>query len=315
MCRKKLIHLHAREYEHPFDRKALEALEATPGLPALVKTVRKYSFDKIQKIVHTGSYLQIGENQYPHIYQLFTECCEILDFPSPPPKLYMSQMYEINAYATCFAEPIVVITSGCLDVLSHDEVRFILGHELGHIKSQHLLYHDLANTIAQIGSILGDMTLGIGGVLSLGLQIALLYWQRMSEFTSDRAGLLASQNYPSTISVIAKMAGVTRKDPTELNVAEFMNQVKQFEGFDYDSFDKIAKYYSVMEQSHPWTVMRAAELEKWVQSGQYEAILNRKTQRQQASLTSLHASVNRCRQCGNPIGAADRFCGKCGTAV
>jgi Zn-dependent protease with chaperone function len=190
MDRKILAGLNTREYEHPFDKKALASLEATPGLPALLKTIKKYSFDKVQKITHTGSYLQVGENQYPKVYRIYRECCEVLDFQSIP-ALYLMESFDINAYAPCFSEPLIVLMTGTVEALTDEELAFIIGHELGHIKSQHLLYHDMANVLKLLGSVIGDMTLGIGNLVSVGLQIALLYWQRMSEFTSDRAGLLA----------------------------------------------------------------------------------------------------------------------------
>ena len=299
-----LAGLSTREYEHPFDRKALTSLEATPGLPSLLKTVRKYSFDKVQKVTHTGSYLQIGENQYPKIYTLFRECCNVLDFHTAP-KLYLMQLSEINAYATCFSDPLVVVTSGTLETLADEELRYIFGHELGHIKSQHLLYHDMAAIIGQIGAVIGDMTLGLGNILSFALQIALLYWQRMSELTSDRAGLLACQNPMAAVTAIAMMAGGVRNESVQPNIEEFMLQARRFVGFDYDALDKIAKYYSVMDQTHPWTVMRAHELDQWVSSGQYEAVLRRETQ-------PTLLSVRKCSQCGEPINPGDTFCCRCG---
>jgi Zn-dependent protease with chaperone function len=304
MDKKILAGLNTREYEHPFDKKALASLEATPGLPALLKTIKKYSFDKVQKITHTGSYLQVGENQYPKLHSIYWECCDVLDFRSVPP-LYLMEMYNINAYATCFSSPLIVLGTGAAEALTDDELAFILGHELGHIKSQHLLYHDLADILSPLGAIIGDMTLGIGNLVSVGLQVALLYWQRMSEFTSDRAGLLACQNVQAAITAVAKMAGFIRSEPGELNVEEFMLQARRFIGFDYDALDKIAKYYSVMEKTHPWTVMRAHELDQWITSGQYEAVLNRKAQ-----ANSL--PFKKCAMCGEPVNPEDRFCSKCG---
>ncbi|KPU42530.1 protease HtpX [Oxobacter pfennigii] len=311
MSRIALDNLDTLEYEHQFDRKALEALKATPGLPALIKSIRKYSFDKIQKVVHTGSYLKISSFQFTHVNELFLEACRILGF-SVPPKLYIKEQYEINAYATCFADPIVVLGSGCLDALSDDELLFIIGHELGHIKSQHLLYNDLATQISYFGSLIGELTLGIGGVLSRGLEVALLYWSRMSELTCDRAGLLVCQSFPASIMTTAKMAGVSKKYINEINADAFLQQAREFEGFDFDALDKIAKVYSVINSTHPWTVMRASELDKWVQSGGYSDVLSRKTQKKLITRPKVNLS---CPNCGTPVENEDRFCPACGNSL
>jgi hypothetical protein len=101
------------------------------------------------------------------------------------------------------------------------------------------------------------------------------------------------------------MAGFLRSAPSELNVDEFMLQARRFIVFDYDALDKIAKYYSVMEQTHPWTVLRAHELDQWVTSGQYEAVLHRRTQVQSLPFV-------KCPKCGAPLNPSDKFCCKCG---
>jgi len=304
MDRTVLSNLNTNEYEHPFDKKALTSLEATPGLPALLKAIRKYSFDKVQNVTHAGSYLRIGENQYPKLYTIFRECCEILDFKAMP-KLYMKELSEINAYATCFSDPLVTVTSGAIEKLTEAELYYLIGHELGHVKSQHLLYHDLAGIVGQLGVVIGDMTLGLGNLFSFALQIALMYWQRMSELTSDRAGLLACQDITAAVTAISLMAGGVRYGSMQPNIEEFMLQARQFVGFDYDALDKIAKYYSAMDSTHPWTVMRAHELDQWVTSGQYEAVLRRKTQ-------TMSLPFTKCPRCGEPISPDDLFCGKCG---
>lgn len=311
MERKIITGLSSSEYEHPFDGKTLEALKATPGLPMVVKTLRKYSFDKIQKVTFTGSYLKLGPRQLPHIYDLFIEACGILGFTDPP-KLYVQQMYEINAFATCFAEPIIVLGTGALEVLSDEELMFIIGHELGHVKSQHLLYKDIATQIGYLGSIIGDLTLGLGGVVAKGLEIALYYWSRMSELTCDRAGLLVCQDVEKAMTTTAKMSGVSRKYLGEINLDEFMQQARDFEGYDADTFDKIAKVFSVMYMTHPWTVMRAAELDKWVQSGQYNRVLNREEKKAaQPALPALAA----CTACGAALRPENKFCPNCGAAA
>ena len=202
----KLEKIKAIEYEHVFDRRALSALKNTAGLPKLIEFVNKNSIDRIIKVTHTGSYLLSNETQYPRIYRLFEEACEILDMPVKP-KLYISQGYSINAYATCSSYPIITLYTGTIDKLTDEELSFIIGHELGHIKSEHLLYKDVADKMSIISRIITDATFGFGGILSLSLEVALLYWSRMAEYSCDRAGLLVCQDFNAAASVIIKMAG------------------------------------------------------------------------------------------------------------
>lgn len=275
MKQKILSGLASTEYEHPHDRKALDSLEKTPGLPSLVKAVNKYSLDKLLKIQSTGSYLQLGDNQLPRVYNLFVEACKILDV-KPIPRLYLFQDYQINAYAAGVSDPYVAITTGDLERLDEEELRFLLGHELGHIKSEHLLYHQIGQFIPLLGQIAGSVTLGIGSLVATGLEFALYYWYRMSEFTSDRAGLLTCQNPEVAHRVLTKLAAGGQKFPFgEINYEDFKQQADEFKEFDFDALDKIAKLWAIRYSRHPWTVLRSSELSKWVKSGDYDRILKR----------------------------------------
>lgn len=120
------------------------------------------------------------------------------------PDLYISWDYSINGFTAGSENPIIGLTSGAIDLLTDNELRYVLGHEVGHIKSGHVLYQTMAEVIPIIGDILGTATLGIGGIIGTGLQLALLYWWRMSEFTADRAGLLACQDEDSVINALIK---------------------------------------------------------------------------------------------------------------
>ncbi|MGB9977622.1 MAG: M48 family metalloprotease [Thermovenabulum sp.] len=73
----------------------------------------------------------------------------------------------------------------------------------------------MAQVFPILGEIVGSITLGAGKLLSTGLQIALLNWVRMSEFTADRAGLLTCQDPEVAASALMKLAGVPQKILTE----------------------------------------------------------------------------------------------------
>lgn len=59
-----------------------------------------------------------------------------------------------------------------------------------------------------------------------------------------------------------------------LDEQAFLQQVKDFDTLDYENMNKFFKFISIVDSSHPWTVMRAAELMKWVEKGGYNLINN-----------------------------------------
>lgn len=122
---------------------------------------------------------------------------------------------------------------------------------------------------------IGNATFGIGYLLTSGIQIALLNWSRMSELTADRAGLLACQDPEVAANALIKIAGLPRKYYSSNLVKDFIQQAKEFESYSFEALDQIAKVVSVSSRSHPWTVMRVAELFKWVESGEYSRIVEK----------------------------------------
>ena len=313
--KQKIDGLRAAEYEHPLDRKALENLKGTPGLETLVRKFNKYSMDKILKVSHTGSNLKINEKMFPELYNIFQEACQRLNIDYHP-ELYIIQEPKINAFAAGVEEPIVVITSGAYDLLDKDELIFILGHELGHIKSEHVLYHQMASYLPYIGDVIGSATLGLGSLISTSLELALLNWKRKSEFTSDRAGFLCCQNFESVITAMMKIGGAPPEVYNRLDYKAFLEQAGEFEGFDQDNFDKFAKIVSVITESHPWTVMRAAEIDNWQKYGGYDDIMTRKI----SAKTPLYLEDKNnesifCTECGTKISQTQKFCTKCGSKV
>lgn len=266
--KKILTGLNHAQYEHPFDKKALNALENTPGLSMVGNFITKHTVEKIYTVQYTGSNLKVTKDNYPKIYEYLQYACQILDMPSIP-DLYIQWGYEINAFTVGSENPIVVLNSGLIDMCDDNEIMFIIGHELGHIKSNHMLYHMMANVINMvIDSIPG------GNFVAAPLQYALYYWDRMSEFTADRAGLLCCQNKDAAIRMFMKMAGLPLKEFNNMNYHSFIQQAADFKMLDYDGMSKLIKFISIADASHPWTVMRAAELLNWINEGKYSNLMN-----------------------------------------
>lgn len=246
------------QYEHPFDQKALAALEGTPGLSAVGKFITKHMVERVYTVQYTGSHLKVTPDNYPAIYEYMKYAAQILDVKKLP-ELYIEWGYNINACTVGAENPIIVINSGLIDLCDDDEIMFVIGHELGHVKSNHMLYHMMAQVINYIID-----AIPFGSIAAAPLQYALYYWDRMSEFTADRAGLMACQNKDAAVRAFMKMSGMPIKQFDNLNYETFIQQARDFKQLDYEGLNKVIKLISIADASHPWTVMRAAELLNWI---------------------------------------------------
>jgi Zn-dependent protease with chaperone function len=157
--------------------------------------------------------------------------------------------------------------------LTYDELLFVLGHELGHFRSRHVVYSQIAMVLPVLGDVLKTATLGIGGLLSGGLQLSVNNWLRMSDFTADRAGMLACQDLDAACRALIKLGGAVEAGHADFDVADFRAQAKDFAGYDFDALDKLARVVSAMRTEQPWTVMRASELINWIEGGKYDSLL------------------------------------------
>lgn len=267
--KKILLGLDQSKYEHPFDKKALAALKRTPGIGLVGKFITEHMVERIYTIQYTGSHLRITRESYPMIYEYLEYACQILDVKKIP-ELYIEWSYNVNAVTVGAENPIIVISSGLIDLCDDEEIMFVIGHELGHVKSHHMLYHMMAQVI---NIIIGMIP--FGSLAAAPVQIALYYWDRMSEFTADRAGLLCCQNRESAIRTFMKMAGVPLKHFNDMNYNTFIQQANDFKQLDFDGMNKIIKTISIVNDTHPWTVMRAAELLNWLDSGEYDKYIGR----------------------------------------
>ena len=310
---KSLSGLHPLEYEHGFDRVALNTLQQTPGLDLLIRQFNKLAVERMITVRYTGSNVRINRNSLPSIYALLDRACEVINLPERP-DFYVEHDSHVNGFTVGVDHPIIVLTSGSIDHLTDDELLFLIGHEVGHIKSRHTLYHQMARWfLPGIVQSLGQATLGLGGFVSGPVQSALTYWSRMSEFTADRAGLLACQDIGVAVRVMMKWAGVPKRFYGEMKWEQFVEQAREFDQLDKDLLSMIYKAGANADSTHPWTVVRTAELLKWFEGDDYPQILSRATGDRQFVKREGKQAI--CRHCDYRLDGAEKFCPCCGSAL
>ncbi len=258
-------------WEHPADRAALNALRALPGFDLAVRKIAGFFGERGIRNLFLGDAVLVGPTQRPNLYALYQEVLETLDWPpagEPPPQLYVAQTPIANAGAVGFDHPFIVINSGALEILSREEQRFILAHEVGHIMSGHTTYR----TIAVIVLTFGLQALPIiATVALLPFQLALLEWYRKSELSADRAGLLGSQNVRASMSAFLALAGGKVIDDT-LDLDAYREQAREYE-VGGTSWDAVLKALNTALRVHPFHTVRVGELDRWVEAGGYSRII------------------------------------------
>jgi Zn-dependent protease with chaperone function len=268
-----LTQISSLSWEHPADRAALNTLRAIPGFDEAVRKVASYFGERGVRHLFTANAVRISPAQRPEMYALLTDAVETLDWPKRP-ELYVTQTPIVNAAAVGFQDPFIVFNSGAIELLDPEEQRFILAHELGHIMSGHVTYRTIALIIMHVG-IIGLPFLA--GLALLPIQIALMEWYRKSELSSDRAGLLGIQDIRVAQRTFLKMAG-GKELGQSLDLDAFMAQAREYE-IDDTTWDKILKVLNTAFRDHPFATVRAAELQRFVDSGAYDKIIGGEYQR------------------------------------
>jgi hypothetical protein len=110
------------------------------------------------------------------------------------------------------------------------------------------------------------------GALGLRAIIAALHeWARKAELSGDRAGLLAVQDPAAALRVQMKLASGGQLE--ELDTTAFLAQGTEYESAG-DLRDSVLKLLLLEAATHPLAVVRAHELRRWVDEGEYTAIVS-----------------------------------------
>jgi heat shock protein HtpX len=189
----------------------------------------------------------IDESEAPRLYQIVRELTTRADLPMP--RLYMIPQDQPNAFATGRnpKHSAVAVTRGITKLLSEDELRGVLAHELTHIRNRDILIQSVASAIGAAITYLAYMFMWFGGddnsPLSLvaGLAMVLLApiaasiiqlsISRQREYAADAGGAEICGNPESLASALLRLEQGAQAMPMQVNqAAEPLYIVKPFSG-------------------------------------------------------------------------------------
>lgn len=266
-ARVRLPGISSRAYEHPADRGALVAMRKLTGFDVLLRRLSGLFNDRALRLNFLAGAVRVSERQFPHVHEMVRDGAYILDLPTVP-ELYVSQNPLVNAMSLGTDRPFIVITTGLVELLDAVELRTVVGHELGHVLSGHAVYRTMLYHLINLARRVAWMPIGYLGLR--GIIWGLEEWYRKSELSCDRAGLLACQDIDASRRLLMKLAGGSRM--SELSADAFHEQAREYDAVP-DVRDGLLKLLQLEGNTHPFAVVRFAELDRWTASGEYERIL------------------------------------------
>lgn len=205
---------------------------------AVVMNLGSYWFsDKIVLAMYRAQ--PLDEQQAPEIYRIVRELASQANIPMP--RVYLIPQDTPNAFATGRnpQHAVVAVTEGLWRLLTPDEIRGVLAHELGHVKNRDILISSIAATLAGVVMILANMARwaaifggfrgsdedeGGGGIIGLLVTailapIAAMLIQmaisRSREYLADETGAKLSHSPESLASALEKLARASQRLPMQ----------------------------------------------------------------------------------------------------
>ena len=128
--------------------------------------------ERAWRLTLLGSAVRVDERQFARLHRLLAEVGQSLD-ATVLPEMYVQADPSLNAQTIGMDRPVIVLSSGLVHHLDDDELRFVIGHELGHAVSGHAVYRTLRQERRDVelveGATAGELHVGAqrgGGVLA-----------------------------------------------------------------------------------------------------------------------------------------------------
>lgn len=145
-----------------------------------------------------GHSLKVAKDLLPEMYDLCMSVKKSLDF-NDDVDFYITGDTTVNAFSVASEKPgvpsIVNINSGLFELMTKEELRFVIGHELGHLINKDTALARLISFVFPHGSN-----------PPISLQYKIRLHSQLAELVADRYGYIATGNLEACVTAFFKMA-------------------------------------------------------------------------------------------------------------
>ena len=243
-------------YGHPVDSSLVNMLD-TPVINGAFRALVDFNADTAMGQMLAAS-IPVTETNFPQLNRIVNDCTAQLNIPRPY-VVVTNQISGLNAMTFgSDEEPYIAVTSLLAHIMSEPEMRFVIGHECGHIAMGHVIYHTAAGTMG----LFSQMIPLVGPMIARSISYPLNAWSRRSEITADRAGFLCCGDLEQSKRALLHLESAYT--PAEsLDLGTYMDNSERFleKGF----LRRLGEYNA----NHPLTPKRIRALDLFSKSEAY----------------------------------------------
>jgi Zn-dependent protease with chaperone function len=243
----------AHDYSYVLDRQTRATFEsAKPIELAVSSAVRVFKERERGKLL--GNAVRVSERQFSRVHAITKDCSDTLGIV--PPQVYIVSSPHLNAgtFGTD-EESFIVVHSALLEEYTDEELRFVIGHECGHIHNSHVVYLTTLHFLRLVAE-------AYLGMLVMPAMLPLMAWSRRAEITSDRAGMLCSKDPLIAARALTKLVVGSKKLYEEFNLDAFLEQYDEGK-------DGIGRFMEALA-SHPFLPKRVLAMRVFSEAELYK---------------------------------------------
>ena len=185
----------------------------------IIKMAKIPFSDNYYRSMLEGHSFKVEEGTLSRYYNIFNEIKETLQFTGPV-DFYITGDPSVNAFAIASQEEgepnIINVNSSLIQLMTDDELRFVIGHEMGHLINKNATLVKLINFVFPHGA-----------TVPITLQYKIRLWQQLSELVADRFGYMAMPNLNVCISAFFKMSSGLDFNKMDMKVEAFLEDNKK----------------------------------------------------------------------------------------
>ena len=285
--------LDAGDFRHPAEIEMIDTLTTgNPGIRELIDQVKKDQIQQVKdrNLANRLSAVEVGPDQFPQVQKMAVEAAQALglhtDFhvfitSNPEMEASIFGFPQHGHYGNAFSSYSILLTSGMVKALTADELKFVIGREMGHVKANHRFYSALMFAYQREKNVMprllpedkNDPAPGLGGQLVLFFSKSQLP-SRISEYTADRGGLVAVRDPKIGLAALAKIARGDLENTPGFDLAAYLQQVEQAA---HDMTPADAAEMAGKDGYYPYVLKRVSESSRFGASEEYKALVDRAT--------------------------------------